>query len=397
MRKLNKKLIPAAMLLFLVSFSGCDEIRRVESITLVPETLTLYIGQTSTLIATVFPGNAITEIVWISSDEWIVTVADGVVTAVGLGTATITATDGENYATCVVTVLPPRNDDGIGHITMLMLPFDLIDVYSGTSGTDRYVDSLFRADVFLCGPNVDFINDIGFVGYGAIIVVEIPVLFRTYLTEQYAGHSTEWTFPNTYVADNELITSRDEIWTYGSDPETIDVLPFLKGNINLAAVNLGGAIEDNISGATIYFRLPNEQGEAELYHYGIIPSQFFTIDQIAYTTFMNGYYLTGQIMLFWVENEYTGEYFYADLTGNYILEQEYAGNVILVALDPWIMEHVDIERVPARVPYKIVSKSAPTKIAPVQLKKMKTTKFDKIDWAKTRVLGNKSTPCLITK
>lgn len=63
--------------------------------------------KTVTLTATVFPENASNKAVtWSTSNAEVATVADGVVTAVGKGTAIITATtaDGGHTATCTVTV-----------------------------------------------------------------------------------------------------------------------------------------------------------------------------------------------------------------------------------------------------------------------------------------------------
>lgn len=62
-------------------------------------------GETTTLVATVAPDDATVKMVaWSTSDETIATVADGVVTAVKAGTATITAKAGDKKATCTVTV-----------------------------------------------------------------------------------------------------------------------------------------------------------------------------------------------------------------------------------------------------------------------------------------------------
>lgn len=56
------------------------------------------------LVATATPSNTTDTISWTSSDTDVATVASGVVTPVGLGTATITATCGSFSATCALTI-----------------------------------------------------------------------------------------------------------------------------------------------------------------------------------------------------------------------------------------------------------------------------------------------------
>jgi uncharacterized protein YjdB len=78
----------------------------VESITLDKSSLELNEGETATLVATVKPDNATNKTVtWSSSRTSVATVdANGKVTAVAEGTATITAQAGDKTATCTVTV-----------------------------------------------------------------------------------------------------------------------------------------------------------------------------------------------------------------------------------------------------------------------------------------------------
>ena len=81
----------------------------VTGVTLDKAELTLEKGSTGTLKATVEPQNATNNTVtWSSSNPEFVTVANGTVTAVSAGTATITVTtaDGNHKATCAVTVNP---------------------------------------------------------------------------------------------------------------------------------------------------------------------------------------------------------------------------------------------------------------------------------------------------
>ena len=81
-------------------FSACDNepnepaVVSVTGVTLNESNLTLTVGGSETLIATVAPANATNRAVtWLSDDEDVATVnVNGVVTAVSLGTATITVT-----------------------------------------------------------------------------------------------------------------------------------------------------------------------------------------------------------------------------------------------------------------------------------------------------------------
>lgn len=79
----------------------------VTGITLDKTSLNVYVGETGTLTATVAPANATDKAVtWTSSNEDVVTVANGVVSGVDEGEAIITATtkDGNKVASCKVTV-----------------------------------------------------------------------------------------------------------------------------------------------------------------------------------------------------------------------------------------------------------------------------------------------------
>ena len=83
--------------------------RPVTSVALDKAEVTLEVKETTTLVATITPANATNQnVTWSTSDAQVATVENGVVTAVALGTATITVTteDGNLTATCVVTVEP---------------------------------------------------------------------------------------------------------------------------------------------------------------------------------------------------------------------------------------------------------------------------------------------------
>ena len=85
----------------------------VDAINLNTNTLSLTRGATATLTATVTPDNATDKTVtWTSADEKVVTVENGIVTAVGNGTTTITAGAGDKTAVCTVTVTTDSSSSG---------------------------------------------------------------------------------------------------------------------------------------------------------------------------------------------------------------------------------------------------------------------------------------------
>ena len=94
-----------------IGFMGCsggssDNNVAVTGVTLT-STLSVQIGKTATLTASVQPSNATNKgITWQSSNTGIATVNNGTVTGVAIGETTITATttDGNKTATCAVTV-----------------------------------------------------------------------------------------------------------------------------------------------------------------------------------------------------------------------------------------------------------------------------------------------------
>ena len=84
---------------------------QVTSITLNNEKITVFVGNQATLSATVLPYDATDKTVtWTSSNTSVATVDDGVVKGIGIGTTTITATAGNQSATCSVLVVKDSAD-----------------------------------------------------------------------------------------------------------------------------------------------------------------------------------------------------------------------------------------------------------------------------------------------
>ena len=76
----------------------------VESISLDPVSITLEAGSTAQLTAAMTPADADAVLVWDSSDPGVVTVSDGLITAIAPGTASVTVSAGGKSASCEVTV-----------------------------------------------------------------------------------------------------------------------------------------------------------------------------------------------------------------------------------------------------------------------------------------------------
>ena len=117
----------------------------VTGVTLNVNELALMVPETATLEATVAPEDATNKaVVWASDNDAVATVAEGVVTAVSEGTATITVTteDGNFTATCVVTV---NVANGVMNIQVLDMNAPMYDVLG------RQVDKSYHGVVIQNG------------------------------------------------------------------------------------------------------------------------------------------------------------------------------------------------------------------------------------------------------
>lgn len=82
----------------------------VEGVSLNVDTLSLNVGDSETLVAIINPSNATNQKVsWLSSDENVVTVVDGIVTAISEGNASVSVVtdDGSFMAICLLSVSVP--------------------------------------------------------------------------------------------------------------------------------------------------------------------------------------------------------------------------------------------------------------------------------------------------
>lgn len=103
----------------------------VSSISIKPTSCKMYVGGTQVLQVTVLPENATDKTVtWSSDDTSVAKVSDGTITAVGLGTCTITARAGEKSANCQVEV-----ENNFVPVTSISLDQTSMTLVVGDSGT----------------------------------------------------------------------------------------------------------------------------------------------------------------------------------------------------------------------------------------------------------------------
>lgn len=111
-----------------------QEIVHVTSVSLDQSSLEVSIGETYEFEATVLPENATNkELIWSSSDESVLTVNDGVITAIKEGKATVTvkSKDGFKSSSCEVTV---NKAPSIIHVSSVSLNETTLNIETG----DRY-------------------------------------------------------------------------------------------------------------------------------------------------------------------------------------------------------------------------------------------------------------------
>ena len=130
------------------TLSGEDNIRvtiakYASSVNLLESSLTLNVGESCELTATVLPEDTTESIAWSSTKSEVASVNNGKVTAMAPGTATIYATAGVASATCTVTVQPIHVESVILDHSTLALTVgaqkSLIATISPSNATDKSV------------------------------------------------------------------------------------------------------------------------------------------------------------------------------------------------------------------------------------------------------------------
>ena len=199
-------------------------ISRPTAIALNETSLALTVGGTSTLTATITPSdaNTDTDITWKTSDATVATVADGVVTAVGPGTATITATTANNLsATCNVTVSDVAEAAAPAFYSTAI-----------ESGTDYYLYNAYTG-TFLSGANA-WGTQATLVTHGipmtATLVSEGVYTLKTYAQEKV--NTNKCYFNGTYIDGNSTNLYITSLGNGKYSISTADGSAFVTANVN---------------------------------------------------------------------------------------------------------------------------------------------------------------------
>lgn len=207
---------------------------QITSVTLDKETLTFTMGDAAQeLVPTIEPADAsVKTVTWTSDKSTVATVANGVVTPVGVGTCTITATAGTKTATCTVTVNPKAvtgvsldkttlevGVGGSGVLTATIEPTDATDKSVSWSSdntsvatvTDGIVSGVAAGTATITVTTTD-----GSKTATCEVTVKANVIAVTGLTLSPSGEKTlalneSLTFTATVTPTNA--TNKDVIWT----------------------------------------------------------------------------------------------------------------------------------------------------------------------------------------
>jgi len=290
MKHFFKLLITVLSVISVFSCSNSADIA-VESVTLSQNSLSLIIGEQKTLSATVLPQTATDKsMTWSSSNSSVASVADGTVSAIAAGSATITVTtkSGAKTASCNVTVVD--NKIAVTSITLnkyeltlapgttetlvaSVSPSDATDKTVVWSSSNESVATVSEGVVTAISAGEAVITaktkDGGFSATCSLVVANIPSI-QYFTTPEKIEINKNVSFYNTSVAyfawmpqDGEVaeyvfsISDTDTFATSASIETTGEELDFFAKPLNQIFAALG--VEPG-KAKTLYFRIADKAG-----------------------------------------------------------------------------------------------------------------------------------------
>ena len=156
-----------------ITLSTLISVTHVTGVTLDATSKTMVVGETFTLTPTIAPADATDKTYsWSTSDGNVATISNGLVTAVGVGTAdiTVTTTDGSLTATCAVTVVAP--DPLSGTYKIGGAEADFTTLYSAVDYLNHW--GISGNTTFLICDDLTETHNIGFVNSSAYTITIKP-------------------------------------------------------------------------------------------------------------------------------------------------------------------------------------------------------------------------------
>jgi len=214
-----------------VTYATATDVVYVSGVSLDKSSASLLIGEKATLTATVSPSNASNPAVtWSTSDDAVAKVNAGVVTAVGVGNATITVTttDGSKTASCAVTVSRKPVPEGA-------VFYETFDACFGEGGNDNVWSNITAT------YDLGTLDNEGWVAEGSVTSGSQCVLLRKAKNEAGENIPSGLTTPALGITGNATLVFNAESW--GTDGSNFFVEIVGDGKF-IASEDL---LEDNIS------------------------------------------------------------------------------------------------------------------------------------------------------
>lgn len=219
---------------------------KVTSVTLSQTSLTLYTGGTAKVKATVKPNNATNKkVTWKSSNENVVKVVNGEITAIGEGSAKITATAGGKSATLTVTVV---SNETTNTNTILQDAKDSITAKTITTGNTDINYTYAGCTITNTANNVSNNANQTVVSGGVVTKLYRPVSNGS-ISSTYnivcENESDTKTVSHTIAASTYTYTSEKNVGTYilkvnGATNYTLNSA--FKYNANWGGVQIGASV-----------------------------------------------------------------------------------------------------------------------------------------------------------